>query len=431
MSRRTQWFEDARFGLFIHFGAYAVEGRGEWIRSRERLSIEDYQPSIDGFQPTKFDAEAWADQAAAAGVGYAVLTAKHHDGFCLFDSELTDYTIMQNGYGQDIVRQFLDAFRSRGIRVGLYYSLLDWHHPDYPAFDDENHPDRGDPAHRDGRDLDRYLRYMHGQVEELVTGYGALDILWFDFSYQQLVGDAWRGGELMDLIRRHQPAIIVNNRMDAGAGGFGTLVTEAPAPWAGDFACPESLVPAGGVIGADGSAVPWETCLPHNNHWGWFEGDEAFKSTTLIVRSLAQTVSKGGNLLLNVGPRPDGTIPEPSVMMLADVGRWMERNGESIRGAGMADIPKPEWGWYTAKGDTVYAHVLEPVVGPLALQGIPADRVRSMRSLATGEPMERLQTWLTAGYPETVFVTFGPEHTYTYALTDAIDTVIAIELEPR
>lgn len=430
MTQRTEWFTEARFGLFIHFGAYAQVGRDAWVRNREALSVEDYQPAIDSFHPDAFDPEEWASQAAAAGVRYAVLTAKHHDGFCMFDSKLTDYTIMNNGFGRDIVREFLDAFRAKGIRVGLYYSLLDWHHPHYRVQGDENHPDRDRPECWAGRDFDRYLDYMHGQIEELVTEYGHLDLLWFDFSYQDLVGSAWRGAELIDMVRRHQPHVITNNRMDAGAGGFGSLVTDSPAPWAGDWACPESLVPAGGVQRGDGTPVPWEVAMTHNNSWGWHSEDTAYKPTKMLIRLLAQTVSKGGNLIFNVGPRPDGSFPPQAVKGLAEIGEWLDRNGESIYGAGRAVLPKPEWGWYTAKNDVVYAHVFEPPMGPLALEGVPADRVRSMRLLSDGRALERVQTWLTDGYPDTVFVGFGPVHTATYPLPDDADTVIAIDLAP-
>lgn len=432
MNSHIQWFTEARFGLFVHFGAYSALGRDAWIRSRERMSITDYQPTVDAFHPEHFDPEAWAEAAANAGMRYAVMTAKHHDGFCLFDSALTDYTVMHNGFGRDMVAEFLYAFRKRGIKVGLYYSLLDWHHPDYPSHSDENHPHRGEARSSDRHpDFDRYLDYFHGQVEELLTGYGHLDVLWFDFSYADLVGEAWRAEELVAMVRRLQPHIGLNNRLDAGAGGLGTLVTGNPAPWAGDWACPESLVPDRAITDPKGDPVPWEACMPHNNHWGWFDGDEAFKPSSLIVRKLVEIVSKGGNLLLNVGPQPDGRFPEASLSMLRDVGAWLEANGESVYGATSASAPaKPDWGWYTRRGNTLYAHVLEPVIGPLALTGVPGEDIRSLHLLATGEPLERMRTWLSAAYPDKVLVGLGDEHTHTCPLPDGVDTVIAIELDP-
>ncbi|UNK72247.1 alpha-L-fucosidase [Microbacterium sp. H1-D42] len=425
------WFTEARFGMFIHFGAYAVLGRDAWVRSREQLTIEQYQAAVDAFQPENFDPEAWADAAAAAGVRYAVMTAKHHDGFCLFDTGTTTYSTLHNGYGRDLVAEFLAAFRARGIKVGLYYSLLDWHHPDYPSVHDENHPHRGDAVNGNpDAVLSRYVAYMHEQVRELVTRYGVLDTLFFDFSYQDLVGQAWGGEELVAMVRSHQPQILINNRLDAGAGGYGTILDEEPAPWAGDYASPESLLPAGPVHNAGGIAVPWEAALPHNNHWGWFEGDTSFKSAHLVIRTLVQAVSKGGNVLLNVGPQPDGAFPAEAIEIFAQVGDWLERNGDSIYGAAPATLPKPEWGYYTQRGDVVFAHVLEAPIGPLALSGIPAQRVRRMWDVSTGAERPRLLTWVTAPYPDTVFVAFGPEHTYTYPLPDDVDTVIAIELTP-
>lgn len=426
---RSAWFREDRFGLFIHFGGYTVIQDEAWWRSMERVSIEDYQPAIDGFRPQNFDPERWADDAAKAGMKYAVMVAKHHEGFCLFDSKLTDYTSMNNGFGRDLVREFLDAFRARGIKVGLYYSLLDWHHPDYPAYEDEHHPHRGDPAWADHRpDFPRYLDYMHAQVEELVSGYGKLDILWFDFSYGSMIGDTWKADELLAMVRRHQPDILINNRLETSGGGFGSLVEEDPSDWAGDWVSPEQLIPAEGIRNVKGESVPWEANFTHNNNWGYFRGDTAFKPTKTIVRKLVEIVSKGGNMLLNVGPQPDGSFPEESVRMLHEVGDWMERNSESIYGAGIAGIPKPEWGYYTRRGNTLYAHVFEGPIGPLALTGVDKAAVRSLRLLTTGQTIEPVTFWLTEPYPDTVFVSFGENPQFTYPLPDGVDTVIAIEL---
>ena len=185
--RRMKWFTEARFGMFLHWGLYAIPARGEWVRSQERISLADYQPYFEEFNPADYDPVRWAKTAKAAGMKYMVLTAKHHDGFCLFDSQLTDYTALHTPCKRDLVREFLEAGRAEGLKVGLYYSLLDWHHPDYPHFSDPNHPMRGNPDYLDeGRDFNRYLNYMHGQVRELCTNYGKLDILWFDFSYDNL-----------------------------------------------------------------------------------------------------------------------------------------------------------------------------------------------------------------------------------------------------
>lgn len=397
----------------------------------ERLSITDYQPAIDGFQPENFDPRRWADDAVKAGMRYAVMVAKHHEGFCLFDSQLTDYTSMRNGYGRDLVREFLDAFRERGIKVGLYYSLLDWQHPDYPAYDDEHHPHRCDPAWADHRpDFDRYLTYMHAQVEELVTGYGKLDILWFDFSYGSMVGDKWKARELLEMVRRNQPDILINNRLETSGGGFGSIVEAEPSEWAGDWVSPEQLIPAEGIRNVYGDPVPWEACFTHNNNWGYFRGDTAFKSPRTIIRKLVEIVSKGGNMLLNVGPQPDGSFPDESVRALREVGAWLERNGDSVYGASASDIPKPEWGYYTRRGDTLYAHVFEGPIGPLAISGIDKTKVRSARLLMSGQTLEPVSIWLTEPYPEVLFLSLGENPQFTYPPPDEIDTVIAIDFEP-
>jgi alpha-L-fucosidase len=201
-TERTKWFLEERFGMFIHWGLYAIPARGEWVRNNERISVEDYQVYYDQFNPDRYDPRAWAKTAKAAGMKYAVLTAKHHDGFCLFDSQLTDYKSTNTKTGRDLVREFLEAFRAEGIKVGLYYSLIDWHHPDYPAFGDTHHPMRDNEQYKmDPSRFGAYLDYMHGQVHELLTNYGKLDIMWFDFSYGELKGEAWRATELMQMIR--------------------------------------------------------------------------------------------------------------------------------------------------------------------------------------------------------------------------------------
>ncbi len=244
---RIRWFEEARFGMFIHFGPYAAAGRGEWVRSDEQMSSEEYRKYVEAFDPEEFDADKIIAAAADAGMKYAVMTAKHHDGYCMFDSSLTDYSSAAYN-GRDYVREFLDACRKAGLKAGLYYSLLDWHHPDYPAYGDPYHPDRNRPQAKERHcDFDRYLAYMHGQVRELCENYGRLDILWTDFSYPGKRVEQWRGKELAGMIRRLQPDIILNNRLEASGEGFGSLVSERPEATAGDFVSPEQIVPPEGI----------------------------------------------------------------------------------------------------------------------------------------------------------------------------------------
>ncbi len=433
----SEWFRHDRFGMFIHWGAYAVPARGEWVRSHERIGVEDYQWCVESFRPDHFDPEAWARAAADAGMKYAVLTAKHHDGFCLFDSALTDYSTMHNGWGRDVVAEFLAAFRARGLRVGLYYSLLDWHHPDYPAFGDPYHPSRDDVALRDRPgDFDRYLDYLHGQVRELCTDYGSLDLLWFDFSYDTLTADAWRARELVEMVRDLQPHVLIDNRLEASGGAPGSIVTDDPTPFSGDFASPEQIIPPEGIRTSSGVPVPWEACITLNNSWGYTTFDTAWKPAELIIRKLVECVSKGGNLLLNVGPDARGRIPQPSLDVLARVGRWLEANGESVYGAGPCDLPKPEWGRYTrpaghCDAEVVYAHVLESQIGPLALVALDRDDIRSIRLVADGSELRIAAGWISEGNPGLTLVPFGPDGAHTYPLPDPVDTVVKITLRNR
>jgi alpha-L-fucosidase len=421
---RSAWWREARFGMFIHFGAYAVPARGEWVQSHERLAVEAYRPYVESFRPVDYDPRAWARLAKAAGMKYAVMTAKHHDGFCLFDSALTDYKVTPRFDGRDLVREFLDAFRAEGLRVGLYYSLIDWHHPDYPNVG--NHPLRGDAeVAKRPRQWDRYLAYMHGQVEELVTRYGRLDVLWLDYSFDDFRGERWGADRLVAMVRRHQPAILLNNRLDVGTGVSGAA--RDLGRW-GDFETPEQGLPERGLVDSAGRPVPWETCLTLNNNWGYHAGDHEWKSPALVVHALVEAVSKNGNLLLNVGPDGRGRIPEPSVRVLEEVGRWMSRGGESVHGAGASDLPKPEWGRFTQRGKTLFAHWLHPRVGHINL-GRVGERVRSVRVLADGSEAKTARTWWGDERAGQLFVNVGAPTYHTFRLPDEIDTVFAVELE--
>lgn len=204
--RRMEWYRDARFGMFIHWGLYAIPARGEWVRSIEQIPKEDYMKYFEEFNPVDFDPRKWAKAAKEAGMKYMVLTAKHHDGFCLFDSQYTDFKSTNTKCGRDLVAEYVDAVRAEGLKVGLYFSLLDWFHDDFPHYGDRNHPMRNNPAYKnDDRDFDRYLTYMHNQVREICTNYGKLDVLWFDFSYDTLRGEAWKATELINMVRKLQP----------------------------------------------------------------------------------------------------------------------------------------------------------------------------------------------------------------------------------
>lgn len=424
--KRMQWFVQARFGMFIHWGLYAVPARGEWVRSNERMPEEKYMPFFREFDPSAAEPKAWVQAAKEAGMGYVILTAKHHDGFCLFDSELTDFKSTNTPMGRDIVREFLEAGREAGLKVGLYYSLIDWHHPDFPHYGDRYHPMRSDPAaSNEERDFERYLAYMHGQVKELCTRYGRLDVLWFDFSYDQLRGEAWRANELADMVRTLQPGILLNNRLEVSGEGFGSLAQGEPAPCHGDFVSPERMVPPEGLFDPQGRPLYWETCTTMNHSWGYCAGDLWYKPAPLLLKKLVECVSKGGNFLLNVGPDGNGRIPRQAMDTLKYLGQWMQINGESIRGCGPSGMEKPEWGRITRRENVLYLHIYENALGPLPLYGIPAEKIRAMRLLQDGREIPLSVSWVHSDYPDMAFADLGPDP----VLPDGDDTVLKVLLE--
>ena len=422
---RTEWFRDARLGMFIHWGLYAIPARGEWVRSAERMSIEDYQTYFDEFDPDRYDPRAWAKLAKAAGMKYAVLTAKHHDGFCLFDTKTTDYNATQTPAGRDLVREFLEAFRAEGLRVGLYYSLVDWYHPDYPAYGDRQHPMRDNPAFEGkSHNFDHYLDYMHEQVRELVTNYGKLDIMWFDFSYRDYRGEKWRATELVDMVRQHQPDILIDNRLG------GDLERRVPEVFAGDFDGPEQIIPREPLTNEDGLPLPWEACMTLNDHWGYAATDNNYKSARDVVRTLVNAVSKNGNLLVNVGPNAYGEIPTEAATILREVGQWMDHSGSAIYGCRAAEFEKPEWGRFTQRGDTLFACLTEPNMGHISLKGMKG-KVEKARLLRDGSEVLLSDFWNDESRydaPDDLFMNFGRPVARTYPLPDPLCTVVLLKL---
>ena len=423
--RRMTWYREARFGMFLHWGLYAIPARGEWVRSAERMPEERYRPYFDEFNPVDFDARRWARAAREAGMKYVVLTAKHHDGFCLFDSQYTDWKSTNTPFGRDIVREFVEAVRAEGLRVGLYYSLLDWHHPDYPHRADAHHPDRDDESVSDeGRDFDRYLTYMHSQVRELCENYGRIDLLWFDFSYGDLRGEAWKAQELIDMVRSLQPDVIIDNRLEVSGEGYGSLAAGEPTPWHGDFVSPEQMIPPHGIQDVHGNDIAWESCVTMNGSWGYRADDHMFKPAPMLIKKLVECVSKGGNMLLNVGPDARGCFPPESVRILEGIGAWMRRNGASVHGCTRSDLPKPEYGRITAKPGRLYFHVYENSVGPLPLVGVRREDIASIRYLATGAEVPVSTSWVHSDYPQIVFADLGDDPN----LPDPVDTVLEVRL---
>ena len=424
--KRMEWFTEARFGLFLHWGLYAIPARGEWVRSNEQMPESAYLPFFDEFSGADFDPRAWARAAREAGMRYAVLTAKHHDGFCLFDSRLTDFKSTNTPCGKDIVREFLEAFRAEGLRVGLYFSIIDWHHPDFPHYGDRYHPMRNRPEYaNEGRDFDRYLDDMHGQVRELCENYGKLDILWFDFSYGDMRGEKWKAGELMEMVRSLQPDVIIDNRLEVSGEGFGSLYECRPNPWHGDFVSPEKIIPPKGPQDVEGRDLHWEACVTMNHNWGYCANDHYYKPAGMLIKKLVECVSKGGNLLLNVGPDARGNFPPESLERLQTIGKWMGLNSRSIYGCGKAGIEKPDYGRVTRNGNRLYFHIYEDTRGPLPLMGLKKEEIQSIRWLATGAEIPISTSWVHSDYPEIVFADLGPDP----VLPDAVDTVIEVTLK--
>ena len=361
-SSRLEWFQEARFGMFIHWGPYAVQRNGEWSQNADSIPTADYERVADRFTAERFDADAWVRAARNAGMKYMVLTTKHHDGFCLWDTATTDWNAVKRGPRRDIVAEYVAACRRHGMRIGFYWSWLDWHQPDWAQrlvwseIDAWRKPFADTAAHQ------RMVEYLHAQVRELMTRYGPIDVLWFDGGV--LSPDDYRSAELVTMIRSHQPDILINDRSGLP----------------GDFGTPEGCMP---VATRDRA---WELCHCSHTSWG-YEGDEPtrFNPPLELLALLCDSAGLGGNLLLNVGPRPDGLFPEPTHRQLETLGRWISLNGEAIYATGAGPFGRQSWGVSTSRGNTVYLHVFRPRT-PLVLRGISAPLVRA-GMLATGAPM--------------------------------------------
>lgn len=426
---RTKWFMEARFGMFIHWGLYAIPGRGEWVQSDEKITKKEYQKYFEEWNPTRYDPGKWARIARQAGMKYAILTTKHHEGFCLFDSAYTDYKSTNTACGRDLVKEFVDAFRAEGIRVGFYYSLLDWHHDDYPAYGDMYHPDRENEIFR-GKEhhFERYLDYMHRQVRELMTNYGKVDILWLDFSYEGHFGEDWRGKELVEMVRELQPGIIINGRLEANGEHYGSVMTDKPDIYSGDFACPEMIIPPYGLKTPSGVDIPWEACFTLNNNWGYTPNDRHYKTASQIIRKLVECTSKNGNMLVNVSPTAIGEIPGWQKEILDKVGRWMHENAQSIYGCGASGLEKPEWGRYTRRGNKLYAHITEEGIGAIALPGIKG-KLKKARRLADGYEMQMFTPWVAREFPDYEFINYGTPECFSFSVEEKTDTVIELTLK--
>ena len=425
-NKRVEWYKDARFGMFIHWGLYSIPARGEWIRSYERITKEDYMQYFDEFNPTDYDPRVWARAAKEAGMKYVVLTAKHHDGFCLFDSKYTDFKSTNTKCGRDLVAEYVEAVRAEGLKVGLYFTLLDWYHEDYPHYGDKNHPMRDNPDYKnDNRHFENYVEYMHNQIREICTNYGKIDLMWFDFSYDDMEGEKWQATKLINMVRELQPDVIIDNRLEVNSGACSSLAKCDPKPYHGDFITPEQMIPPNGIQDVEGNDMVWEACVTMNNNWGYHATDRFFKPASMLIKKLVECVSKGGNMILNVGPDARGRIPDESMKILREIGAWMKKNSDSIYGCGKTGIEKPEFGRVTGKNKRLYFHVYENSIGPLPLLGIKKEDVKGIRYLASGAEVPISTSWVHSDYPEIVFADLG----LNPVLPDPVDTVLEVILK--
>lgn len=351
-ARRMKWWHDARFGMFIHFGLYSVMGRAEWVMEEEGIPVPEYEQLARRFNPAPNAARAWAKLARQAGQRYMVMTTKHHEGFCNFDTKLTNYCAPRQAAGRDLVREFVEAARAEGLRVGFYYSLMDWHHPD------------GAICIKDEEARKRFVEYTHGLVHELMTNYGKVDVLWYDVNWP-LNAQGWESERMNKMVFELQPDTIVNNRNGIR----------------GDFSTPEQTITAAGAGRA------WESCMTINESWGFQRADDNWKSPKTIVRNLVQCAHSGGNYLLNIGPKADGSIPQESVAILTEVGKWLSRNGESIYQSEPCAVSHSDYTGFTRKGNTLYMHIYFWPGGYVSISGLK-NQVKSARLLSTAEKID-------------------------------------------
>ena len=393
-----KWWVEARFGMFIHWGLYALPARHEWVKNRERITDEEYQKYFDHFNPDLYDPRAWARTAKETGMKYVVVTTKHHEGFCLWDSKYTDYKATNTPYGKDLIRPLVEAFREEGLRIGFYYSLIDWHHPEFPV--DRLHPMRDNEEFRErarGRDIRKYAEYLHAQVRELLTEFGRIDVLFLDFSYPGEDGkgrEDWQSEKLVRMVRELQPHILINDRADL-------LDTD----WGWDFRTPEQVMVREWPQ-VDGQRVLWETCQTFSGSWGYHRDEATWKSVDQLVRMLIDTVSKGGNLLLNVGPTARGEFDERAMERLRGIGQWMKYHGRSIYGCTQAPeefkAPQDCRLTYNPEANRLYVHVFAWPFRALHLDGLAgkveyAQLLNDASEIKFTEGSERLARWGGAG----------------------------------
>jgi alpha-L-fucosidase len=417
----ARWFDEARFGMFIHWDHASQRGwELSWpmvggvfsLPRSQQVSPGEYHALAATFDPRAWDPVDLARRAAQAGMRYAVFTTKHHNGFAMWPTALGEHSVQSTPSGRDLVGSYVDAFRAQGLRIGFYFSLSDWHHPDYPAFTDADRPYRlgASPPMPTEDQAERYRAFLRGQLTELLTGYGRIDLLWFDGGWER--PSAWFGGaELVAHVRSLQPDIVLNDRLY----GFG------------DVSTPEQFIPATPPAGR------WETCLTMNTSWGWNPDDTAYKSRRDIVHALCETVGRGGNLLLNVSPTGDGSLPAEQVERLDELARWMGRHAEAVHGTTAGLAPWQFYGPSTRRsspsGDRYYLFLLMRPYESVTVRGLPIRRVRAVTLLGDGRSLRfTTRTGILEHFqpdPDGEVVVEVPDDAL-----DATATVLALDVEP-
>ena len=402
--KAREWFQDARFGLFVHWGVYSVLGDGEWVMNNRKIRADDYEKLPAFFNPTAFDAAEWVRIVKAAGMKYITITSKHHDGFAMFDSKVSDWDIVdRTPYKKDVLKQLADECHKQGIKLFFYHSQLDWHHPDYyPRGRTGN-----DAARPNSGTWTKYLDYMDAQLSELLTNYGEIGGIWFDGWWDRPDAE-WRLAKTYALIHKLQPAALI-----------GSNHHRKPFPGE-DFQMFEKDLPGHNTTGFSGEsevgALPLETCDTINGAWGFNLTDRRYKSAKDLITYLVRAAGYNANFLLNVGPMPNGKIQPEFVSTLEEIGRWTAKYGDAIYGTRGGPIPPRQWGVTTRKGQTVYVHILDWPDAALLLPALPA-KVASATLLTDKRPVSFVQQ------SEGVILTIPRDR------RDPIDTIVALELQ--
>jgi alpha-L-fucosidase len=414
----ASWFEKARFGMFIHWNhssqsgleiSWPMVGGTANLPHCQDVPVERYYAKAASFSPAPGSPRRWLERARRAGMRYAVLTTKHHDGYSMYATRHSDFSVARSAYGGDLVREYVDAVREAGLAVGFYFSLCDWHHPDYPAFRDEHRPYRfGRQSKPTEEQWKRFHEFLVAQLRELLTDYGKIDVLWFDGGWERSARD-WRSQELEAMIRSLQPGIVINDRL----------------PGVGDYDTPEQFIPPTPPLRA------WETCMTMNESWSWNPADRDYKSARSLVHALCEVAGRGGNLLLNVSPMGDGALPAEQVERLDAIAGWMDGHADAILDTTPGLEPWQFYGPSTRKGDRVFLHLLmRPYEDGVVVRGLPIKRIARVRELKSGRDLDfstrcAILDQLFNADPMGEATIRVPE-----ALVDPLATVVEVEITP-